>query len=356
MSERRDALTPEGERFPPRRHALQYFAAEPPGVGAARSIVDGVQWLRIPLPMELNHINVWLLDDGERWMLVDTGMPADVCRDAWLLLEERVLGGRPLGRILVTHDHPDHMGLSTWLAERHGADLWMSGPAYRGAQDFVSADPAAIGERVRAFMRSHGVEMASAPMLPRGDRDRWFDRVAPLAASPVDGEIIEAGLGRWIVVETEGHCRGHLCLYDAERRLLISGDQVLPGISPNVSVLSSAPEANPLREFLASLERLAESDPRSLVLPSHGRPFVGLDRRLEELAGHHRQQLAALRDSCLEPRTAFEVLPTMFRLVPRGFHRLLAIGEAVAHLNYLCGEGLLRKFTDGDGIVRYVAV
>ena len=163
MSGRRDPITTEGERFPPRRHALQYLATDPPGVGAARSIADGVQWLRIPLPMELNHINVWLLDDGERWMLVDTGMPADVCRDAWLLLEERVLGGRPLGRILVTHDHPDHVGLSTWLAERHGAELWMSEQAHRGAQDFVSADPAATGERVRAFMCSHGVEMAGAP-------------------------------------------------------------------------------------------------------------------------------------------------------------------------------------------------
>jgi glyoxylase-like metal-dependent hydrolase (beta-lactamase superfamily II) len=356
MSDRRDPITAEGERFPPRPHALQYLAADPPDVGAAQPIADGVLWLRIPLPMELNHINVWLLDDGERWMLVDTGMAEEVCRDAWLLLEERVLGGRRLGRILVTHDHPDHMGLSTWLAERHGADLWMSEYAHRSAAEFLRADPTAIAERIRAFVRSHGIETSGALALPRGDHRKWFDRMAPLAVSPADGDVVAAGLGRWRIVETAGHCRGHLCLYDAERRLLISGDQVLPTISPNVSVLSSAPEADPLREFLASLERLADCDPRTLVLPSHGRPFQGLHRRIDDLAGHHRQQLAALRDFCFEPRTAAEVLPTMFRSVPRGFHRLLALGEAVAHLNFLCSEGLLRKCTDAAGIVRYASV
>jgi glyoxylase-like metal-dependent hydrolase (beta-lactamase superfamily II) len=344
----------EDGHVPLQPQRLEFLPLEVPPAGSALAIDDGLRWIRIPLPMELNHINVWLLEDGDGWLLVDTGMAHDVCRGAWLELEQHALGGRPLRRIFVTHDHPDHMGLAPWLAERHGAAVWMSAFAHRSAGEFLAADPVALGARMRAFLRSHGLDLSDAPAPGRGNHRRWFDGMPPLAASPQDGDVIEAGHGSWQVVETAGHCRGHLCLHDAGRRLLISGDQVLPSISPNVSVISSRPEADPLRDFLASLARLGECDADTLVLPSHGRPFHGLHRRLADLAGHHEQQLAALREYCSEPRTAFEVLPTMFRRVPQGFHRMLAMGEAVAHLNCLCGRGELRRLQDETGTVRFV--
>jgi len=353
MSDRGGLITREGERFPPEPHELEFLALDPPPPGGAQPIADGALWLRIPLPMEPGHINVWLMEDGDGWLLVDTGMAHETCREAWLRLEEQTLLGRPLRRIFVTHDHPDHMGLAHWLGDRHGAAVSMSAQAHRSCGDLLATSPGTLERRIRGFLELHGVEVPAGSSPARGDHREWFGGLPALAAAPRDGDRLDGGGGHWRVVETGGHCRGHLCLYDAERRLLVSGDQVLPNISPNVSVLSSAPDADPLREFLASLERLAACHPQTLVLPSHGRPFRGLHRRLEQVAGHHREQLDALLGSCTEPRTAFEVLPVLFRRVPRGFHRLLAVGEAVAHLNYLCALGRMERRREG-GVARFV--
>ncbi len=352
-------LTSEGEVYPSPPRALDYLEIEPPEPGRARSLGEGFLWARIPLPMELNHINVWLLGDGDGWTLVDTGLAEEVCRDAWRRLEPADLGGRPLRRIFVTHDHPDHMGLASWLHERHGAPVWMSEVGHRSTAEMLAESVQTLNARRFAFLATHGMEVAPDDSVRQvgAEHGRWYGGLPPLERPTVDGDRLTAGAREWRVIETGGHCRGHLCLYDAARDVLITGDQVLPTISPNVSALATRPDANPLGEFLGSLARLEQTCSRdTLVLPSHGRPFRGLHRRIEVLRSHHLQQLEALREACQgHPRSANDLLAVMFARPLRGFHRLLALGETVAHLNYLWHAGVLVRRVEDDGRIRFGA-
>jgi glyoxylase-like metal-dependent hydrolase (beta-lactamase superfamily II) len=352
MTAREPVLTREGERYTSRARDLEYLAGEPPEPGHARHIADGLWWLRMPLPMELNHINLWLLEEGSDCTVVDTGLAAEECRAAWELLAQSALGGRRLARVFVTHDHPDHVGLARWLAERHDAAVWMSQAAHESCANFLRLAPKEVDARLRAFLRRHGRETAAGG--PPSDHRTSFGGIPPLTRAPVDGETIVAGGGSWQVIETAGHCSGHLCLYDAERRILLSGDQVLPSISPNVSVLPTAPDADPLRAFLGSLVRLEACDPATLVLPSHGRPFSALHTRIADLRRHHFDQLARLEEHCREPVSAHDAVAVMFGRVLRGFHFVLALGEALAHLHFLASEGRVVPVAGADGVMRFV--
>jgi glyoxylase-like metal-dependent hydrolase (beta-lactamase superfamily II) len=353
VNERGRELTSEGERYASKAQDLSYLPGDPPPQGEGRRLADGLWWLRMPLPMELNHINLWLLEDASSCTVIDTGLAAPECRVAWEALERQPLAGRRLDRIFVTHDHPDHMGLARWLAERHGCGVWMSQWAHESSSAFLRMEPADVDRRVREFLGANGLQSPRSDE-PLRDHRVSFGGIPPLNHAPMDGETFEAGGATWQVIETAGHCRGHLCLYDAERCILVSGDQVLPSISPNVSVLASAPGADPLRAFLDSLTRLEVCDPSTLVLPSHGRPFRALHKRIADLRSHHFAQLARLEEHCGEPSSAQDAVPIMFGRVLRGFHRVLALGEALAHLHFLETEGRVTRIRATDGVTRFV--
>lgn len=332
------------------------FAAAPPE-GEVREIAPGVKWLRMPLPITgLDHINLWLLADGEGWCLVDCGLRNTRIRELWEQIFEEALDGRPITRILTTHFHPDHLGLAGWLAERWGAELWMTRTEWLFGRMLSLDAQERPPESVVAFYRCAGFGEEALERIRSGGYGHYGKGVTPIPESYrriVDGESIDIGGRAWRVVVGRGHAPEQACLYCQELGLMISGDQILPKITPHIGVYPGEPEADPLKEYLGSLPRYCEFPAETLVLPSHKDPFLGLHVRVKELLEHHEQRLDRLLGVCAEPATVLETLPHLFKRELNPFSTLMATGESLAHLNYLLGQGRVVREHGSDGVYRY---
>jgi glyoxylase-like metal-dependent hydrolase (beta-lactamase superfamily II) len=330
---------------------------ERPPRGGAVAVAPGVVWVRMPLPFALDHVNLWLLDDGDGWTLVDTGHGDDATRAAWEALAATVLQGRPIRRVIATHHHPDHIGLSAWMARRWGAELWCTRTEWLYARALSSQRLREARGAARTYYRRAGVPAQRIAPLLECVRS-YPDAVSapPSFRRLTHGEELLAGGHRWRVVVGGGHAPEHACLHAARRGLFISGDQVLPHITPNVSIWPAEPEEDPLAEFLGALEALRAIPADTLVLPSHGAPFTGLPARCDELARHHRTRLEAVLGACDEPKTAFEVVAVLFDRALDAHQTTFAVGEAVAHLNYLVGQRRLVRERRARAPDRYLRV
>jgi len=328
---------------------------ERPPFGGAVEVAPGVVWVRMPLPFALDHVNLWLLEDGDAWTLVDTGHDDGRTRAAWDDVATNVLQGRPIRRVISTHHHPDHIGLSGWMAKRWGAELWTTRTEwlYGSARSQLSLPEARVS--TGEFYRRAG---APAEELAR-IVDCCLSYADNVAMAPSfrrirDGEEFLVGGVRWRVLVGGGHAPEHACLVAPERGLFISGDQVLQTISPNVSIWPAEPADDPLAEFLRALEAIRSLPEDTLVLPAHGRPFIGLPQRCQALALHHEERLAAVLAACDRPRTAFEVMGVLFDRALDPHQTTFAAGEAIAHLNYLAARGRVRCERSARGPHRYV--
>ena len=338
--------------------ALHYPFTPPTPDTDVVEVAPGVLWARIHMPMALDHINVYLLRDGAGWTVIDTGLHTPSSRAAWEHLAATYLEGLPIRRLICTHSHYDHAGQAAWMVERFGAELFMSLGEYFVLRGFYGPPPdplPALHQRfyLRAGMNEAQIEQVFTSLR----RDPFLPPVPESYQRLRDGDVLRIGERDWRVVIGEGHSPEHVCLYHSEgtEHLLIGGDQLLPRITSNVLVTPVEPEADPLKLWLRSLDRLDTLAEDTLVLPSHQSVFQGLHARVQELRAHHQQQFVLLRTALHErgQATAWELMQVQFPKRRHPVDDLMAIGETLAHLAWLRNQGQVQRVLDADGVYRF---
>ena len=333
--------------------SLDYPFDDTPAPGQPLEVAPGVRWLRMPLPFALDHINLWLLDDGDDVAIVDTGFGTPETQALW----EEVLAadGRRISGVVVTHFHPDHLGLATWLAARNDAPVFITEAEYLAARAVWHAVPGHAPGDMVAFFRRHGLdEERLAALAARGNTyARGVPELPREHRRMFSGDRLTIGGRGWEIIVGHGHSPEHASLYCAEAGLLISGDMLLPRISTNVSVHAANPMDDALGWFLCSLHRIKTLPDDTLVLPSHGKPFRGIRERIKELEAHHADRCSALIEAMSQPVSAAQLLPTLFRRELDNHQVMFAMGETIAHLNHLQRRGSIRRIDEADGSIRY---
>ena len=332
---------------------LVYLHETPPEPGHSIEIAKGLIWLRLPLPFVLNHVNCWLLDDGDRWTIIDTGADRPETRAIWEDVIANRLNGKPVGRLVCTHGHPDHVGLAGWLCEKLDIRLhmtlseWLAPQLWREQGLKPMAD-----EEKRNFLRNGISERGIVKMMQAREASPFRNHPLPLSFARIrDGDVIAmGGQDDWQVLVNGGHAEEHASFYSRTGRVLIAGDQILSRISPVVGVFTSQPWGDPLKDYLASLKRLAALPADTLVLPSHGLPFHGLHERIAQLETHHAKRLAELEGYMDAPKTGAALARQLFADAVAKGQMMMAMAETVAHANYLVGRGKAKRIETKDAV------
>lgn len=334
------------------RVTLDYPCGERPEPGTVKEIAPGVLWVSMPLPFSLKWINLWLLEDGDGWTMVDTGMGMEETREYWRSIFENDLKGKPITRVVVTHMHPDHVGLAGWVTRKWDCGLWMSRSEYVFCRMLVAdTGREAPKEGVEFYAKAGWDEEQLTYYKKRfGGFGRSVSRLPEAFKRLEDNDELVIGGRTWRIITGGGHCPEHVCLYCADLNILISGDQLLPKISSNVSVWPTEPESDPLTDWLDSCSKLIRETPEDvLTLPAHNKPFYGAHKRLQALIDGHERSLDRLAARLEEPKRVVDTFASLFSRKIGLDDMSAATGEALAHLNCLIERGQAKRTLE-DGV------
>ena len=343
---------------------LTYPYDQHPEPGTTQELAPGVFWVCMPMPGSLSHINLYLLEDHDGWFVVDTGLPMPNVNELWQQVFSNCLGGKPVKGVICTHMHPDHIGQAGNITEQFQCPLYMTRAEYYQARSFSNNGgghhhSSWIGQQfyVRAGMPLSYLEEL-AEMWSKRSSDGMSMPTMPSGYERLQhGQTLDIGGRRWQVLVGSGHSPEHACLYCAELNMLISGDQILPIITSNVSVHPTESNANPLKDWMESLDRFLETPADTFVLPAHNLPFYGVRNRLRELIDHHEDRLLAVEEACaIKPHNARELLPVLFARELDARQMMMALGEAIAHVHLLLHRNRLERTLDSEGCYQFTSI
>ena len=335
---------------------IQYEDVTCPERAQVLPLNDGIHWLRMPLPFALDHINLWLLRDDAGWVIVDTGVHSKTSRQVWEDAFAGPMRNEPATHVIATHLHPDHTGCAAWLVQRFDVDLWMTREEYRVCRLLVADTGRPAPDGAVRFYESAGFSASQLRHYREhfGMFGRMVEQLPDDYRRMRDGETLEFAGYHWQVTTGGGHSPEHACLYDVERNILISGDMLLPAISPNISVWPTNADGNPLSDWFAALRKLGEQvEEDVLVLPAHGKPFRGAHARIDQLLRNHERRLSMLLDACATPHRIVDLFSAIYSVPITDDNRVMATGEALAHVHYLQGTGELDVDRDDAGVNWY---
>ncbi|MEK6217333.1 MAG: MBL fold metallo-hydrolase [Boseongicola sp.] len=339
--------------MPDTARAIHYPHSEPPEAGAAIEVAPGILWLRLPLPMALDHVNVYALDEGDSWTIIDTGIDTRRSRAIWGDILAGPLAGKPVTRVLVTHHHPDHIGLAGWFQSDHGAELITTRTAWLFARMLTLDEQATAPQETADFWRSAGMapEILAERLVERPFN--FADVVAPMPLGFTrikDEDRVTLGGRKWQVLFGSGHAPDHATIWSDDGAVVIGGDQLIPSISPNLGVYATEPTADPVADWLESCARFQTiADPQQLVLPGHKLPFKGLPSRLDQMIENHTSALDRLEKHLQTPRTAVDCFLPLFKREIVKSEYGLAMVEAMAHCLHLWHQGRVSRTLSDDG-------
>ena len=333
--------------------SIRYPLETPPEFGEATEVADGILWLRLPLPMALDHVNVFALDDGDGWTLIDTGIGTRKGREAMQAALAGPLAGKPVTRVLITHHHPDHIGLAGWFRDTHGAELLTTRTAYLMARMLaLDVQDRPVAESVDLY-KSAGM---APDILAQRMNERPFNFAdmidpLPLGFSRIqEDDLLSIGGRHWRVRMGHGHAPEHATLWSEDDDNILCGDQLLPSISPNLGVYPTEPDADPVGDWLESCARFQPlATPEQFVLPGHKLPYYGLPTRLDQLIENHVSALDRLQTHLATPSTSAECFLAIFKREIRASEYGLALAEAVAHCQHLWLQGRATREKRADG-------